>query len=179
MGVTIGYKGSTIAEMETAGSKILKTGGCYCEGDVVVTYTPGTVTDDRFRRWDITTTGDFASAKTYLVQDSWLAEHREDAGLCVAIVPKFAIANDSTRGQLGIFLGVNETWAVIGTTEYKTVSAYNNRNGSIAPRMRTFGLTKASDIGDVGIEADGRLYVIATAAASLAPGDYCVTAWLK
>lgn len=36
--VTLTYKGSTIAEMDTSGSKTLKTAGKYCEGDIGVSY---------------------------------------------------------------------------------------------------------------------------------------------
>lgn len=38
MGVTIKYKDSTIASMNATGSKTLKTGGKYCEGDIDVEY---------------------------------------------------------------------------------------------------------------------------------------------
>lgn len=38
MGVTIKYKGSTIASMNADGTKTLKTGGKYCEGDIGVEY---------------------------------------------------------------------------------------------------------------------------------------------
>lgn len=37
-GVTIGYKGSTIATIQGGGSKTLKTAGKYCEGDISVDY---------------------------------------------------------------------------------------------------------------------------------------------
>lgn len=36
--VTLTYKGSTIAEMNASGNKILKTSGKYCEGDIGVSY---------------------------------------------------------------------------------------------------------------------------------------------
>ena len=32
--VTIQYKGNAVAEMSSAGTKTLKTGGKYCEGDI-------------------------------------------------------------------------------------------------------------------------------------------------
>ena len=37
-GVTIGYKGNTIATIQGSGSKTLKTAGKYCEGDISVDY---------------------------------------------------------------------------------------------------------------------------------------------
>ncbi len=42
MGVTIKYKDSTIASMNADGTKTLKTGGKYCEGDIGVEYTAPT-----------------------------------------------------------------------------------------------------------------------------------------
>lgn len=42
--ISIGYKGSVIAEMSASGKKTLKTSGKYCEGDIEVNYarpTPG------------------------------------------------------------------------------------------------------------------------------------------
>lgn len=38
--VTIKYNNSTIAELSAEGTKILKTGGKYCEGDFAITYVP-------------------------------------------------------------------------------------------------------------------------------------------
>lgn len=178
MGVKISYKGSVISETDTAGTETIKTAGIYCEGDIVVTYTPGAVTDDRFRRWDVTVTGEIISARVYFLQDDWLRDHSADDNLVVAIIPKFTIVHDSAKSQLGVFLGMNGVWAASGTTAYKTFSAYVNKSGSITPRLRTFGLTDSSDIGDVGITTDGRLNVIATASNPLAPGEYCVVAWL-
>ena len=37
-GVSIEYKGSTIATIQDSGSKVLKTQGKYCEGDILVEY---------------------------------------------------------------------------------------------------------------------------------------------
>lgn len=36
--ITVSYKGNTIAEMSESGSKTLKTGGKYCEGDISIDY---------------------------------------------------------------------------------------------------------------------------------------------
>jgi hypothetical protein len=41
--VTIKYKGNTIVEMSSQGTKTLKTSGKYCEGDISVNYTPSQV----------------------------------------------------------------------------------------------------------------------------------------
>ena len=36
--LTVRYKGNPIVEMTESGTKTLKTGGKYCEGDVIVEY---------------------------------------------------------------------------------------------------------------------------------------------
>lgn len=46
--VSIFYKDSVSSEMDGAGSKTVKTAGLYCEGDIVVAYTP------RVRTYEIT-----------------------------------------------------------------------------------------------------------------------------
>lgn len=46
--VSIFYKDSVSSEMDGAGSKTVKTAGLYCEGDIVVAYTP------RIRTYEIT-----------------------------------------------------------------------------------------------------------------------------
>ena len=40
MGVTVSYKGETIASMNAGGTKTLKTAGKYCEGDITLGYVP-------------------------------------------------------------------------------------------------------------------------------------------
>ena len=54
--VTIKYKDSVIAQMNDAGTKTLKTSGCYCEGDVTVTYAPSSSggAEANYRMYEIT-----------------------------------------------------------------------------------------------------------------------------
>lgn len=44
MGVTVSYKGETIASMNTGGTKTLKTAGKFCEGDITLGYVPDSPT---------------------------------------------------------------------------------------------------------------------------------------
>lgn len=176
--VNISYKGETIAQMDSTGSKTLKTGGCYCEGDISVTYTPRG--DDSFRHWDVTVTGEVTAAKTYVLQDDWLKAHRADTNLCVAIIPKFPVTHVSdTSGTQGVWLCANSP-IMAGTQEalYHSLSAYAAPSGTIIARARKNPLTVQYDIGDVGIDANGRLFVIATAGHPVCPGEYCVIACL-
>ena len=116
-GVTIGYKGSTIATIQGTGAKTLKTSGKYCEGDISVDYvkegiTPsgsvsitanGTydVTDKasavvavptgsmNTKAWIITTASDSAQgAEVPIVSsDAWLLAHKNDSSLVITLVP--------------------------------------------------------------------------------------------
>lgn len=178
--VVIEYRDNIIAEMNDSGTKTLNTGGFYCDDNIVVKYTAKEIAgvDDSFRRWNVTVTGEISSNRVYFLQDDWLREHRTNDNLVVAIIPKFTISFDGATPQSGIFLGTNVVWASSLGNSYKTISAFINKTGGAAPRARTFGLTDSSDIGDVGITVDGRLNVIATANNPLAPGEYCVVAWL-
>lgn len=71
-GVTLTYKGSTIAEMSNSGSKTLKTSGKYCEGDIVVNYVKpesGGTSDElvkqlvQYRNGTVTIPGDIGITK--------------------------------------------------------------------------------------------------------------------
>ncbi len=116
-GVTIGYKGSTIATIQGTGAKTLKTSGKYCEGDISVDYvkegiTPsgsvsitanGTydVTDKasavvavptgsmNSKTWVFTTASDSAQgAEVPIVSsDAWLLAHKSDSSLVIPLVP--------------------------------------------------------------------------------------------
>lgn len=44
-GVTVGYKGTTVATLTAKGTKTMQTGGKVCEGDITVTYQPPTVSE--------------------------------------------------------------------------------------------------------------------------------------
>ena len=175
--VEISYKGSTIAQMDS-GTKTLRTGGCYCEGDVVVTYTPRA--DDSFRHWDVTVTGAISGSLADILQDDWLKAHRSDENLCVAVIPRFPIPFDSTVANQGVWLCTNSAILTDSAGEqYHSLSAYIHKNGSIICRARKPGVTNPNDIGDLNISTSGKLQAVALEGGyPLVPGEYCVTAWL-
>lgn len=77
--VTVSYKGGTIAEMDGSGSKTLKTGGWYCEGDISVEYTP------RSRTYEVTLA--HVGGWTLLVDlDDDVLAHIDDPGLIVSLM---------------------------------------------------------------------------------------------
>lgn len=175
--VSIAYKGSVIAEMDDAGSKTLETGGCYCEGDVTVSYMPRT--DDSFRRWDVTVSGAMSNYKANILKDDWLKQHRSDSNLAVLIIPKFTLPYTSGQGNQGVWLCTNSNIASDSSNVlYKSISLYVHSNGNISIRPRKFDLTNTTDIGDAGIGTDGQLFVAAYNGYPVAAGEYCVLAFL-
>ena len=60
-GVSIEYKGSTIATIEDTGSKTLKTQGKYCEGDILVEYEAPPAPQPTLATKQITANGTYAA----------------------------------------------------------------------------------------------------------------------
>ena len=58
MGVEIKYKGNQIASMAESGTKTLKTGGSYCEGDITVEYEKPVISDVVSGTKNITSNGE-------------------------------------------------------------------------------------------------------------------------
>ena len=115
MGVTVSYKGETIASMNTGGTKTLKTAGKYCEGDITLGYVPDGVTPSgsinitangtydvtdkasavvavptgsmNTKAWVFTTSSDSAGgAEVPIVSsDAWLLAHKNDSSLVISM----------------------------------------------------------------------------------------------
>lgn len=137
--------------------------------------------DDRFRRWDVTVTGEISSNRVMILQDDWLKAHRTDANFCVAVIPKFTIAYSATIQQQGLYLATNSSLVKdsAGNT-YKSMGFYMQTNGNPIVRMRKNNLTVDSglDIGDLQITAAGELWAVSYGTYVVPSGEYCVTAWL-
>lgn len=180
--VSVSYKGSVITELDDAGSKTLKTSGCYCEGDVTVKYTPRV--DDSFRRWDVYLSGEILGTSFHyctVVTDDWLKEHRNDENLCIALIPKFTIEPDSNgvNGNQGVWLCTNSPMMRDTAGQlYYSLSAYIHRTGAPTARSRTRTLTIGDNVGDFQLTSLGELRVCAVENYPLIPGQYCVMAFL-
>ena len=137
--------------------------------------------DDRFRRWDVTVTGEISSNRVMILQDDWLKAHRADANLCVAVIPKFTIEHSATVYQEGLYLATNSSLVKdsAGNT-YKSMGCYMHTNGNPIVRMRKNNLTVDSglDVGDLQITAAGELRAVSYGTYVVPAGEYCVTAWL-
>ena len=115
MGVTVSYKGETIASMNTGGTKTLKTAGKYCEGNITLGYVPDGITPSgsvsitangtydvtdkasavvavptgsmTSKAWVLTTPTDSAGgAEVPIVSsDAWLLAHKNDSSLVITL----------------------------------------------------------------------------------------------
>lgn len=177
--VTIKYNGSAIAEMSETGSKTLKTSGNFCEGNFDVEYIAKETGLANAKRWDITITSGVpaSGAELILLTDNWLKENRTNPNLCVAMLPKFAIAG-ATHLQ-GVYLTTNKPIMQEDSgINYCSMSAYKHSGGYFVARMRKYTLTNANDAGDLGIKSSGALYAIAYGDYDMAVGDYVVFAFI-
>ena len=179
MSVSVKYKGAAIAEMAESGTKTLKTGGMYCEEDIIIEHTAGAAADPSLKRWELTvSTGYPASgAILTLMTDDWLKEHRTEPGLHVLVAPKAAWTGAINR--LYFFYSSNTPYltASSGTT-YHSIAQFSHTNAP-SNRNRTKALSSpVEDVGDIDIASDGALRVVATSSYQMAPGDYTVLAWI-
>ena len=139
--------------------------------------------DDRFRRWNITTSGAVSNNRTALVADDWLRDHRQDADLVVVMVPKFTITADpsGTNNYLGIYVCSNRAMMANGAGELFLAFAphtYKNTTLTWKARASTLVSSNATDIGSLEISDSGQLSALAYGTHLVAPGDYCVVALL-
>ena len=85
--VTIKYKGSTIAEMNSESTKTLNTSGMYCEDNITIAYKPsssGTTEEVRYKTYEFT----LAKASGWVLLttlDSDTLAHINDANLVVSL----------------------------------------------------------------------------------------------
>lgn len=117
-GVNVKYKDNTIANMTETGTKTVKTGGKYCEGDISVEYSApsgsqditengtydvtdiasvivnvaGAASDFEVKKWEFTIDSDVTNggtdSGTMFFNDAWIGEHFNDENLVMAWYPK-------------------------------------------------------------------------------------------
>ena len=94
--VTVRYKNSVIAEMNSEGIKTLSTSGQYCEGDISISYVPPASSDTeeaRYKTYELTLTK--SSGWVLLTSlDSLVLSHINDPSLCVTLTLADVFAYD-------------------------------------------------------------------------------------
>lgn len=169
MGVTIEYKGDTIATMNASGSKTLKTSGKYCEGDIDIVYQESVAPTVPCKRFHVTVDSD-KTAKTVLTSaDSDIAAHRNDSTFFVAVIPLFEYSSGlSFRG------GFNTSHLICGTTS-DPLYGYLGRTTASGANSTGF-ITKAATASstDIGVTAAGEVFIYATTTIVLRQGSYLV-----
>ena len=76
MAATIKYKGATIASLDADATKVLKVGGKYCEGDIVVENVRDS--EHGYKEWTVTISEKATSGKVVFATDSDIAAHYAD-----------------------------------------------------------------------------------------------------
>ena len=151
-GVTIGYKGNTIATIQGSGSKTLKTAGKYCEGDISVDYvqeggggiTPtGTKSITANGTYDVTA---FASAEVnvppvgatnvYTTTMTLGTHSSANVALCTLPDDVYAHRNDTKFSVLV----VNTTPASLTTYDDFYIFACNNPNAPTQGSYPVYGM---------------------------------------
>lgn len=197
-GVTISYKGSSIATMQGASSnKTLKTGGKYCVGDITVDYVPegstptGTINIISNGTYNVAdkasavvavptptingksfavTVSEDKTGKTLLTSaDSDIAAHRSDSSFYVGFAAQFPYSSGLT-----IRNGVNTNQNQIENTTSPVYGFYFRVNSS---GSNSFGYTtKAATASgaEIGVNSSGQIFVCASTTLVLRAGSYIV-----
>ena len=165
-GVTINYKNNTIATMQGEGTKVLKTGGKYCEGDITVDYVPGGAAPSNCKTFTVTVTNEGPGKVVLTDADADIAAHRADSSFYVGFVADFAYNSGlSYRG------GLNTNHALSDSTTY---GFYMRTNSSGANSYGFITKAPTANNADIGANANGELYVYATSTLKLCAGSYTV-----
>lgn len=189
MGVTVSYKGETIASMNTGGTKTLKTAGKYCEGDITLGYVPdgitptgsinitanGTydVTDKASavvavptgsmlsKTWVFTTASDSAQGGDVPIvsSDEWLLAHKSDSSLVITLIPLAPVTPTAKY-----ILAYVQTATSINSTS-------NNYGRSIRCSTSSATLIDNSPSHAVGTSQYHGFYINSNGSLSFKPGD--------
>lgn len=143
--VAIKYKGSTIAEMNEAGTKTLSTGGKYCEGDISVQYTrPAAdepeVVQANYKQFSYTSAAAVASQYVTVVSgDPDVAAHYADETALVTVqkikdtlengIVFLMAGNRSSMNKYGLYGNYNASTSVFNSTGISTpINSAENAN---------------------------------------------------
>lgn len=182
--VTIKYKDTIIATMDSSGTKTLETTGKYCEGNVVV---EASAQPTNFKQWTYISTGNNEEtniATLVPAGDEWIKAHYADENLVICVKPKFKCAPGA--GLRSVITLVGSNWALCssgGHDYYGMYTRYINDDGGVNAYTRTIRLADAStkgNIGDIGVTATGKIFINMTSGTQymLQAGEWSITAFL-
>jgi hypothetical protein len=178
--VSIKYKDNVIVEMNESESKTLNTSGCYCEGNIVVDYTPSNKGGNS-KTYEITLPK--ASGKILLLElEGDVLEHIDDSGLTVTLInvseysfEKYSVAFVTISNTVFALQGDVQMYGMAlrqgsetGTTLGRVSCPANNEVEDIA----------GSNIGWFILDRDNKKYYVKPADGFIRSGTYRLTfAW--
>ena len=182
--VNITYKGSSIATMNDSGTKTLKTGGKYCQNDIVVEYIKpeggGVVGSTNCKTFivDVTTKPNVNIWLSWIPADADIAAHRNDATFGVSFQCLTApIKVQSIRG--GLYS--NSAFSYYDSANTKPYYGYYMRNnssgvGGVAP-LETKLTVKSTAAGACYVGTDGSISFYVSSSYPTQTGTYQIIVW--
>lgn len=169
-GVTIEYKGNTIATMQGESNKVLKTGGKYCEGDITVDYVPEGAAEVKSKCYSMilnsTQTGEVVMNPN---GDSDIAAHYTDSTFIVGVIRK-------TETDVGGFLcaiGSNNNIRT-GQTIYGSFARATNTAVSWGNVTKAVSTASNRVAGSITVTSSGVISVYGSTSVPLNAGEYLI-----
>lgn len=178
--INITYNGSAIAAMNESGTKTLKTGGKYCQNDIVVEYVkPMSGGATNLKMFIYTIAANVSGKWQILVEaNADIAEHLNDSSFGVAwnclTAPS---AQTSTRS--GIY--TNAPMSLEMSDGSKVNYGYYTRTNSSAvgacAKLQNLPTVRTTVTGACYVATDGSISVYASSSYPLRVGTYQVVVW--
>lgn len=172
MGVTIGYKGETIASMSSSGSKTLKTAGKYCEGDIEVAYTESSTNSKCFK---MTVAEAYADSQWHYFNnaDADIAAHINDPTFVVTVMNVTDYDTDNSR-TIGVTATNHQTNSASTNASYGMVLRTNSSGSTVysACNKDVTVASPASGGSQICVTSDGRIGVYGSTSYKWEAGSY-------
>lgn len=183
--VNVKYNGSAIAVLNESGTKTLKTGGKYCQSDIVVEYTKpesgggggGGSTNSKVFLHNVTSKVS-GTWETLVPADADIAAHLNDSTFGVAWNCLTAVAAQiSTRS--GIYTNAPISWEMSDGS--KSNHGYYMRTSSTGvgacAKLQNLPTVKTTTPGACYVATDGSVSVLGSSSYPLQVGTYQIVVW--